>query len=68
MLKPIREELGFSSDIYESLDDEMIDVTHERLQDTRRQAMTFEQFKMECFRQKDCTNEFADDKKTLVAP
>lgn len=53
MLKPIREELGFSREIYESLDDEMIDVSVDRIEDTRRQAMPFDQFKILCLGQKD---------------
>ena len=37
VLRPIREELGFSLDIYESLDDEeLIDVTHDRVEEARR--------------------------------
>ena len=36
VLRPIREELGFSVDIYESLDDEMIDVTVDRVEEARR--------------------------------
>ena len=36
VLRPIREELGFSLDIYESLDDEMIDVTVDRVEEARR--------------------------------
>ena len=35
MLKPIRNELSFDSDLYESLDDEMIDVTYERIESAR---------------------------------
>ena len=52
MLRPIREELGFSVDVYESLDDELIDVTEERIEETRRQAMPFDQFKAECLKPK----------------
>lgn len=36
VLRPIREELGFSLDIYESLDDEDIDVTFDRVEEARR--------------------------------
>jgi len=46
MLKPIREELSFASDIYESLDEEMIDVTEERIGDARRQSMPFDHFQI----------------------
>ena len=44
MLKPIREELGFGDDIYESLDEADIDVTVERIESTRRQNMPFDHF------------------------
>ena len=36
VLRPIREELGLSVDIYESLDDDMIDVTLDRVEEARR--------------------------------
>jgi len=36
MLKPIREELSLGPEIYESLDEAMIDVTEERVEDARR--------------------------------
>ena len=35
MLKPIREELDFGHEIYESLDEAMVDVTEERINDAR---------------------------------
>lgn len=44
MLKPIREELGFGEDIYESLDEAEIDVTVERVETARRQALPFDHF------------------------
>ena len=46
MLRPIREELGFSYDIYESLDDELIDVTYDRLEEARRQKLPFDHFQI----------------------
>ncbi len=46
MLKPIREELDFGLDIYESLDEEMIDVTVERIEDARRQNMPFDHYRI----------------------
>ena len=46
MLRPIREELSFSADIYESLDDEMIDVTYDRVEEARRQTLPFDHYKI----------------------
>lgn len=36
MLKPIREELDLGHEMYESLDEAMIDVTEERVQEARQ--------------------------------
>ena len=44
MLKPIREELSLGPEIYESLDEAMIDVTEERVEESRRQNMPFNHF------------------------
>jgi len=46
MLKPIREELCFGYEIYESLDEEAIDVTEERIEEARRYSMPFDHFKI----------------------
>ena len=46
MLKPIREELGFGCQSYESLDDEMIDVTYDRVEEARRQTQPFDHYKI----------------------
>ena len=47
VLRPIREELGFSLEIYESLDDEeLIDVTHERVEEARRQKLPFDHYQI----------------------
>ena len=46
MLIPVREELGFSIDIYDSLDDEMIDVTVERVEEARRQTLPFDHYQI----------------------
>ena len=46
MLKPIREELEFGPDVYESLDEEMIDVTEDRIDDARRQNMPFDHYRI----------------------
>lgn len=47
MLRPIREELEFGHEIYESLDDEMIDVTFDRIEEARRQTQPFDHFKIQ---------------------
>ena len=44
MLKPIREELSFDADLYESLDEAMIDVTEERVDEARRQNLPFDHY------------------------
>ena len=44
MLRPIREELDFGEDVYESLDEAEIDVTLERVEDARRQNLPFDHF------------------------
>ena len=44
MLKPIREELDFGSELYDSLDEGMIDVTEERIEEARLQNMSFDHF------------------------
>ena len=49
MLRPIREELGFAADIYDSLDDEMVDVTEERIEEARRQTLPFDHYQITCF-------------------
>lgn len=46
ILKPIREELDFGPDIYESLDEAMIDITQERLEDARRPNTPFDHFEL----------------------
>ena len=46
MLKPIREELDFGLEIYESLDEAMVDVTEERVNDSRLQSMPFDHYKI----------------------
>lgn len=46
MLRPIREELDFAEDLYESLDEAEIDVTQERVDEARRQEMPFDHFKI----------------------
>ena len=44
MLRPIREELSFDTDLYESLDEALIDVTEERVADARRQNLPFNHY------------------------
>lgn len=44
MLYPIRQELGFGEEIYESLDEAEIDVTVERVDAARRQNLPFDHF------------------------
>ena len=46
MLKPIREELSLGPEIYESLDEDMIDVTLERIEEARQQNMPFDHFRL----------------------
>ena len=47
VLRPIREELGFSLDIYESLDDEeLVDVTYDRVEEARRQKLPFDHYQI----------------------
>jgi len=49
MLKPIREELDFGPEIYESLDEGMVDVTEERIDDARQQNLPFNHFRITKF-------------------
>mmetsp|Transcript_35460 Transcript_35460/g.43377 ORF Transcript_35460/g.43377 Transcript_35460/m.43377 type:complete len:104 (-) Transcript_35460:687-998(-) len=46
MLKPIREELDFSEGLYDSLDEAMIDVTEERVEESRRQNLPFDHYRL----------------------
>ena len=41
MLNPIRQELDLGPDIYESLDEDMIDVTLERIEEARIKSTPF---------------------------
>ena len=45
MLRPIREELSFGPEIYESLDEAMIDVTQDRIDEARFVSMPFDHFR-----------------------
>ena len=45
MLRPIREELSFGPEIYESLDEAIIDVTQDRIDEARFVSMPFDHFR-----------------------
>ena len=42
MLNPIRQELDLGPDIYESLDEDMVDVTLERIEEARIKSIPFD--------------------------
>jgi len=46
MLKPIRDELNFGLEIYDSLDEAMVDVTDDRIEEARQQNLPFDHFRI----------------------
>ena len=49
MLNPIRQELDLGPDIYESLDEDMIDVTQERIEEARIKSTPFDHGRLSAY-------------------
>ena len=49
MLNPIRQELDLGPDIYESLDEDMVDVTLERIEEARIKSTPFDHGRLSAY-------------------